>query len=67
VPYACLGHNIDSRHGPSPTRSLSPGDEGQIVHDSIHRGDGWTVTYILNVDGVTAGFGSIALAGALEG
>jgi hypothetical protein len=35
----------------------------QIVHDSIHRRDGWTVTYILNVDGVTAGFGSIALAG----
>ena len=35
----------------------------QIVHDSIHRRAGWTVTYILNVDGVTAGFGSIALAG----
>lgn len=36
---------------------------GQIVHDSIHRREGWTVTYMLNVDGVTAGFGSIALAG----
>jgi hypothetical protein len=36
---------------------------GQIVHDSIHRRDGWTVTYMLNVDGLTAGFGSIALAG----
>ena len=35
----------------------------QIVHDSIHRRDGWTVTYMLNVDGVTAGFGSIAQAG----
>ena len=35
---------------------------GQIVHDSIHRRDGWTVTYILNVEGVTAGFGSIAIA-----
>jgi len=35
----------------------------QIVHDSIHRRDGWTVTYMLNVDGVTVGFGSIALAG----
>ena len=35
----------------------------QIVHDSIHRRDGWKVTYIFNVDGVTAGFGSIALAG----
>jgi hypothetical protein len=36
---------------------------GQIVHDSIHRRDGWTVTYMLNVNGVTAGFGSIAMAG----
>jgi GNAT superfamily N-acetyltransferase len=36
---------------------------GQIVHDSIHRREGWTVTYLLNVDGITAGFGSIALAG----
>lgn len=36
---------------------------GQIVHDSIHRRDGWTVTYMLNIDGATAGFGSIAMAG----
>jgi len=36
---------------------------GQIVHDSIHRREGWTVTYMLTVDGVTAGFGSIAIAG----
>jgi hypothetical protein len=35
----------------------------QIVHDSIHRRDGWTVSYMLNVAGVTAGFGSIAVAG----
>ena len=35
----------------------------QIVHDSIHRRDGWTVTYMLHVEGVAAGFGSIALAG----
>ncbi len=33
------------------------------MHDSIHRREGWTVTYILNVDEVTAGFGSIATAG----
>ena len=33
------------------------------MHDSIHRRNGWTVTYKLNVDGVTAGFGSIALEG----
>lgn len=36
---------------------------GQIVHDSIHRREGWTVTYMLAVDGVTAGFASIAIAG----
>ena len=35
----------------------------QIVHDSIHRRDGWTATYMLNVDDVNAGFGSIALEG----
>jgi hypothetical protein len=36
---------------------------GQIVHDSIHRRDGWTKTYILSINGVIAGFGSIAIAG----
>ena len=35
----------------------------QIVHDSIHRRKDWTVTYMLAVDGATAGFGSIAIAG----
>jgi GNAT superfamily N-acetyltransferase len=35
----------------------------QIVHDSIHRRDGWTVTYMLTFNGVTAGFASIAIAG----
>jgi GNAT superfamily N-acetyltransferase len=35
----------------------------QIVHDSIHQRDGWTATYILDVLDVTAGFGSIAIAG----
>jgi len=35
----------------------------QIVHDSIHRRHGWTTTYRLTVDGETAGFGSMAIAG----
>jgi GNAT superfamily N-acetyltransferase len=35
----------------------------QIVHDSIHRRTGWTTTYVLAVGSVTAGFGSIAIAG----
>ncbi len=35
----------------------------QIVHDSIHQREGWTLSYLLEVDGVPAGFGSIAIAG----
>jgi GNAT superfamily N-acetyltransferase len=35
----------------------------QIVHDSIHRRPGWTVSYLLELDGATAGFGSVAIAG----
>jgi len=36
---------------------------GQIVHDSIHARAGWTKSYLLQVDGRAAGFGSIAIAG----
>jgi GNAT superfamily N-acetyltransferase len=35
----------------------------QIVHDSIHRREGWTLTYRFEWGGVAAGFGSIAIAG----
>jgi GNAT superfamily N-acetyltransferase len=35
----------------------------QVVHDSIHRRQGWTTTYRLEVDGEAAGFGSMAIAG----
>jgi len=35
----------------------------QVVHDSIHRRRGWTATYALKVDGVTAAFGSKAIGG----
>jgi GNAT superfamily N-acetyltransferase len=35
----------------------------QVVHDSIHRRAGWTTTYLLTVNGITAGFGSMAIAG----
>lgn len=35
----------------------------QIVHDSIHRREGWTLSYLLELDGVAAGFGSIAISG----
>ena len=35
----------------------------QIVHDSIHRRPGWTLTYLLEFGGVAVGFGSVAIAG----
>lgn len=35
----------------------------QIVHDSIHLRPGWTLTYLLERCGVTAGFGGVAIAG----
>jgi GNAT superfamily N-acetyltransferase len=35
----------------------------QIVHDSIHQRPGWTRTYLLEIDGVPVGFGTIAVAG----
>jgi GNAT superfamily N-acetyltransferase len=35
----------------------------QIVHDSIHRREGWTNSYLLTLDGIAAGFGSIAIGG----
>lgn len=36
---------------------------GQIVHDSLCRRPGWTSSYLLQVGGRVAGFGSIAIAG----
>ena len=35
----------------------------QIVHDSIHRRDGWALSWLLIVDGISAGFGSVAMGG----
>jgi GNAT superfamily N-acetyltransferase len=35
----------------------------QIVHDSLHRRPGWTVTYCLEANQKSIGFGSIAVAG----
>jgi GNAT superfamily N-acetyltransferase len=35
----------------------------QIVHDSIHRRAGWTLTYLLESGGIAAGFGSVAIGG----
>lgn len=35
----------------------------QIVHDSIHRREGWTLTYLLDLGGIAVGFGSVAIGG----
>src|SRR5262245_48910308 len=35
----------------------------QIVHDSIHRREGWTTSYLLELGGGNVGFGSVALGG----
>src|SRR5262245_18228132 len=39
----------------------------QIVHDSIHRREGWTLSYLLDADGASAGFGSVAIGGPWTG
>ncbi|MBL9128547.1 MAG: GNAT family N-acetyltransferase [Verrucomicrobiales bacterium] len=39
----------------------------QIVHDSIHRREGWTESYLLEADGIAAGFASVAMAGPWKG
>ena len=35
----------------------------QIVHDSIHQREGWTVTYLLTLGSATAGYASVAIGG----
>src|SRR3954465_3653288 len=35
----------------------------QITKDSIHRRHGWSLSYLIELGGVSAGFGSIAIAG----
>jgi GNAT superfamily N-acetyltransferase len=39
----------------------------QIVHDSIHRREGWTLSYLLDSEGVSVGFGSVAIGGPWTG
>ena len=35
----------------------------QIVHDSIHRREGWTLIYQLELQGEAVGFGTVAIGG----
>ena len=39
----------------------------QIVHDSIHRRAGWTITYALRLDDEDAGFATVAIGGPWTG
>jgi hypothetical protein len=39
----------------------------QIIHDSLHTRQGWTLSWLLFIDGGTAGYGSIAVAGPWAG
>src|SRR3989454_9849944 len=39
----------------------------QIIHDSLHSRKGWTEAYLLIADGVTVGYGSIAVGGPWKG
>ncbi|HAM70369.1 MAG TPA: N-acetyltransferase [Verrucomicrobiales bacterium] len=39
----------------------------QIIHDSIHVRPGWTEEYLLSVDGIPVGYGSVAIAGPWKG
>lgn len=39
----------------------------QIVHDSIHRREGWTRTYLIEVAGNPVGFAEVAIAGPWTG
>jgi GNAT superfamily N-acetyltransferase len=39
----------------------------QIVHDSIHRREGWALSYLLDLAGAVAGFGSVAIGGPWTG
>src|SRR5262245_39802336 len=39
----------------------------QIIHDSLHLRKGWTQPYLLTLDGVAAGYGSLAVGGPWKG
>ncbi len=35
----------------------------QIVYDSVHDRQGWSMSYLLSVNGASAGFASVAIGG----
>lgn len=40
---------------------------GQIVYDSLHTRKGWTESYLLELGGIAAGFGGVAIGGPWDG
>ncbi|MGA8088522.1 MAG: GNAT family N-acetyltransferase [Terracidiphilus sp.] len=39
----------------------------QIIHDSLHGREGWTLSYLIELEGDAAGYGSIAVGGPWAG
>ena len=39
----------------------------QIIHDSLHGREGWTLPYLIESDGDAAGYGSIVVGGPWAG
>lgn len=39
----------------------------QIVHDSMHVREGWTQPYLIEINGATAGYGSVLIGGPWKG
>ena len=39
----------------------------QIIHDSLHTREGWTLSYLVESDGDVAGYGSVAVGGPWAG
>ncbi len=55
---------LSSNEAVLPLRTRYRGEMNcQIVHDSIHRREGWNLSYLLEFGDITAGFGSIAIGG----
>ncbi len=56
--------NIVSAEDVLPMRTLHREEmHCQIVHDSIHRRPGWTITYCLKAEDTKVGFATVAVAG----
>jgi GNAT superfamily N-acetyltransferase len=58
------GASLSSNEEVLPLRTrYRQGMNCQIVHDSIHTRPGWTTSYLLEIGGMPAGFGTVAIGG----